>query len=94
MVPWDVLRSFKVRSDAKERVGAENNGKLQHLFIPSKIATLVSELAMEDLPSRRTAVLVLEFAVKDLPLGRTLIPFSLNYLSYYNIYIAYLYGNM
>ena len=48
----------------------ESNGKLQHLFIPSKTATLVPEFAVEDLPFR-TAALVPEFAVKDLPLGRT-----------------------
>ena len=50
----------------------ESNGKLQHLFIPSKTATLVPEFAVEDLPFGRTAALVPEFAVKDLPLGRTL----------------------
>ena len=52
---------------------AESNGKLPHLLIPSKTATLVLEFAVEDLPLGRTAVLVLEFAVKDLPLGRTLV---------------------
>ena len=50
----------------------ERNGKLLHLFIPSKTATLVSEFAAEDLPLGRKATLVPEFAVKDLPLGRTL----------------------
>ena len=49
--------------------GAESNGKLPHLFIPSKTATLVPEFAVEDLPLSRTAALVPEFAVKDLPLG-------------------------
>ena len=52
--------------------GAESNGKLPHLFIPSKTATFVPEFAVEDLPLSRTAALVPEFAVKDLPLGRTL----------------------
>ena len=52
--------------------GAESNGKLLHLFIPSKTATLNPEFAMEDLPLDRTAALLPEFAVKDLPLGRTL----------------------
>ena len=52
--------------------GAESNGKLQHLFIPSKTAALVPEFAVEDLPLDRTATLVPGFAVKDLPLGRTL----------------------
>ena len=49
--------------------GAESNGKLPHLFIPSKTATLVPEFAMEDLPLGRIAAFVPEFAVKDLPLG-------------------------
>ena len=66
------LGSFKVCSDAKERVGVESNGKLPHLFIPSKTATLVPEFAVEHLPLGRTAALVPEFAVKYLPLGRTL----------------------
>ena len=51
-------------------MGAESNGKLPHLFIPSKTATLVPEFAVEDLPLGRTAALVPEFAV-NLPLGRT-----------------------
>ena len=46
------------------------NGKLPHLFIPSKTATLVPEFAVEDLPLDRSVVLVPEFAVKDLPKGR------------------------
>ena len=37
-----------------------------------KLATLVPEFAVEDLPLGRTAALVPEFAMKDLPLGRTL----------------------
>ena len=52
--------------------GAESNGKLPHLFIPSKTATYVPEFAMEDLPFSRIAAFVPEFVVKDLPLGRTL----------------------
>ena len=67
--PWDLFRSFKVRSYAKEEWGEESNGKLLHLFIPSK--TLVPEFAVEDLPLGRTATLVPELPVKDLPLGRT-----------------------
>ena len=51
---------------------AESNGKLPHLFIPNKTATLVPEFTVEDLPLDRTANLVPAFAVKDLPLGRTL----------------------
>ena len=53
----------------KRNWGAESNGKLPHLFIPSKIATLVSGFAVEDLPLDKTAALVPEFAVKDLPLA-------------------------
>ena len=56
----------------KREWGAESNGKLPHLLISSKTATLVPEFAVEDLPSGRTAALVPEFAVKDLPLGGTL----------------------
>ena len=56
----------------KREWGAEIDGKLSHLFIPSKTATLVPEFAVEDLPLGRTAALVPEFAVKDLHLGRTL----------------------
>ena len=52
---------------------AESNGKLPHLFIPSKIATLVPEFAVEDLPLGRTAAFVPEFALKDMPLGRTFV---------------------
>ena len=55
----------------KREWGAESNGKLPHLFIPSKTATHVPEFAMEDLPLGTIAALP-EFAVKDLPLGRTL----------------------
>ena len=56
----------------KREWGAESNGKLPHLFIPSKTTSLVPEFAVEDLPSGRTATLVPGFAAKDLPLGRTL----------------------
>ena len=50
----------------------EGNGKLSHLFISSKTATLVPMFAVEDLPLDRTATLVPVFAVKDLLLGRKL----------------------
>ena len=56
----------------KREWGAESNGKLPHLFIPSKTATKVPEFAMKDLHSDRIATLVPELAVKDLPLSRTL----------------------
>ena len=52
--------------------GAESNGKLPHLFIPSKIAILVAEFAVKDLLLGRTAVSMPEFAMKYLPLDRTL----------------------
>ena len=50
-VPLGSFKIFKVCSDAKERVGVESNGKLQHLFIPYITAALVPEFAVEDLPS-------------------------------------------
>ena len=65
----DLLRSVQI---LEGEWGAESNGELPHLFIPSKTATLVPEFAVEDLPLGRIAVLVPKFAVKDLPLGRTL----------------------
>ena len=66
----DLLRSIQM---LKRVWGAESNGKLPHLFIPSKTATLILVFAVKDLAFSRSAVLVPEFAVKDLPLGRTLI---------------------
>ena len=56
----------------KREWGAECNGKLLHLFIPSKAATLVPAFGVENLPLERTASLVPAFAVKYLPLVRTL----------------------
>ena len=53
----------------KRQWGEESNGKLPHLYIPSKTTTLVLEFAVENLPLGRTAALVPEFTVKDLPLG-------------------------
>ena len=55
----------------KRELGAKSNGKLPHLFIPSKTATMVPEFAVEDLPLDRTATLVPAFVVKDLSLDRT-----------------------
>ena len=63
----DLSRSVEI---LKREWGAESNGKLTKIFIPSKTSTLVSEFAVEDLPLGRTAALVPEFVVKDLPLGR------------------------
>ena len=56
----------------KREWGAEINGKLPHLFIPSKTATMVPEFAVEDMLLDRTAALVPALSVRDLPLGRTL----------------------
>ena len=53
----------------KREWGAVSNGKLSHLFIPSKTATLVPEFAVEDPSLDRTATLVSAFVVKDLSLG-------------------------
>ena len=65
---------FNVCSDVrlKREWDVESNGKLPHLFILSKTATLVPYFAVEDLPLGRTVVLVPTLAVKDQPLGRTL----------------------
>ena len=41
----------------KREWDTEINGKLPHIFIPSKAATLVAEFAVEDLPVGRTAEL-------------------------------------
>ena len=43
----DLLRSVQM---LKREWGVESNRKLPHLFIPSKIATLVPEFTVEDLP--------------------------------------------
>ena len=51
---------------------AESNGKLPHLFIPSKTENLVPKFSVNDAPFRGTATLVTELGVKDLPLGRTI----------------------
>ena len=65
----DLLRSVQV---LMREWGAESNGKLPHLFIPSKTTTLVPEFVVEDLPLGRTAALMSEFVVKDLLLGTKL----------------------
>ena len=64
----DLLRSLQMLS---REWGAESNGKLPHLSIPSNIVAWLPEFAAKDLPLSRTAALVPEFAVKDQPLGRT-----------------------
>ena len=69
---WDLFRSFKVCSDARESVGCRKQWEATAPVHPSKTATFVPEFAVEDLPLGRNAALVPEFAVKDLPLGTTL----------------------
>ena len=51
---------------------AESDGKLPHLFISSKTATLVPEFAAENLSLGRSAAFVPEFAVNDQPFGSAL----------------------
>ena len=80
----DLLKSVQM---LKSEWGAESNGKLPNLFIPSKTATLVPECAVEDLDLSRTAALVPEFAVKDLPSGRTLMLMCVHIYIYIYIYI-------
>ena len=63
LVPLGSFQIFKICSDVKERVGADSNGKLPHLLIPSKTATSDPEFVVEDLPLGRTAALVPEFLV-------------------------------
>ena len=63
---------LKREREREREWAAESNGKLPHIFIPSKTATFVPEFEVEDLSLGRTAALVPECAVKDLPLGRTL----------------------
>ena len=53
------LGSFQISSESKE--------KLPNLFLPSKTATMVPELAVEDLPLGRTSTLVPEFAGMTCP---------------------------
>ena len=42
----------------KRERGAESNGKLPHLFIPSKDAALVPEFAVKHLPLGRTLMMI------------------------------------
>ena len=65
----DLLRSVQM---LKRDWGAESNGKVPHLLIPSETTTLVPSLQWKTCLLGRTAAWVPEFAVKDLPLGRTL----------------------
>ena len=54
----------------KRERGMKSNGKLPHIFMPSKTATLVPEFELEDLPLDRTAILVSAFAEKRPHLGQ------------------------
>ena len=62
--PWifsDILRSVQM---LKREWGAESNGKLQYLFIPGKTAALVTEFAVEELPSAELQPLFLSLQWK------------------------------
>ena len=76
----------------KKEWGAEGKGKLPHLFIPSKTATLVHEFAMENLLLDRIATLGPTFAVKDLPLGRILDDDDYDYDEIYIYIRIYIYS--
>ena len=52
--PLGSFQIFKVWMLERE-LGAKSNGKLPHLFIPSKTATLVHKFGIEDLPLDRNA---------------------------------------
>ena len=80
----DLLRSFQM---LKRERGAESNGKVPHLFIPGKTATLVPEFAVEDLLLGRTAALVPEYAVKDLFSGQNTLMLIIYIYIYIYIYI-------
>ena len=83
----DLLRSFQM---LKRDWDAESNGNLPHLFICSKIAALVPEFAVEDLPLCRTVALVPEFAAKDLPLDRIILWWWSWYCYYLLLYLLLL----
>ena len=51
LVPLGSFRFLRSVQMVKGEWGAESNGELPHLFIPSKTATLVLEFSVEDLPS-------------------------------------------
>ena len=59
-------------------MGCGNNGKLPHLFIPSKTATLVPENAVGDLPLGRTATLMSA-------LGQNTLMASSSFVRYYEL---------
>ena len=49
--PWDVLRSIKFCLYAKESGVQKAKGSYRTYSVPDKTAVLVSEFAVEDLPS-------------------------------------------
>ena len=57
----------------KREWGAESNGKLPNLSIPTKTAAWVPKFVAEDLPLSSTSTLVPEFAVEDLPFGQNIL---------------------
>ena len=71
--PWDIFRSFKVCSSAKESGVRKATGGYCTYSSIVKLQPRFLSFAVEDLPLGRIAVLVPEFAVKDLSLGRKLI---------------------
>ena len=60
----NLLRSVQM---LKREWGAEINGRLPHLLIPSKTANLIAKSAVEDLPLGRTTALVPEMQWKTCP---------------------------
>ena len=69
----DLLRFVQM---LKREWGAESDGKLPHIFIPSKTATSVPEFAVEDLPLGRTTALVPEFCSEGPALGQNTLIWS------------------
>ena len=67
--PWEFSELLRSVQMLKREWGAESKGKIPHLFIPSKIETLVPEFAVEDLSLGRTAALVLSLQWKTCPWG-------------------------
>ena len=60
----DLLRSVQM---LKKDWGAESNGKLPYLSIPSKTATLIAEFAVEDLPLEELELWFLSIQWKTCP---------------------------
>ena len=57
---WYVQMLKRERERERERAwGAESNGKLPHLFIPSKTATFVPDFVVKDVPLGRTVMIMM-----------------------------------